>query len=76
MITHKVPIDFGPYRSKGGDRGGAENLKNFSKYVKLDNFDSSIKDRTFIRYRRLDMITHKVPIDFGPYRSKGGNRGG
>ena len=61
---------------KGGTGRGAENLKNFSKYVKPDNFDSSNEDRIFVPYIGLDIISLKVPTDFGSYSSKGGERGG
>ena len=42
MISHMVPIDYGPYTWKGGT-GGLQKSGNVLKYVKPDNFMVGMK---------------------------------
>ena len=64
MISHKVPIDFGSYSSKGWGKGGGAFAKERTVGLRTLQLTSMIEHRP-----------RRAPIVFGVPRSKGGKRG-
>ena len=71
MISHKVPIDFGSYSSKGGEGGGLLTIFccPFAK-------ERTVGLRTLQLTSMIEHRPRRAPIVFGVPRSKGGKREG